>query len=78
VAERVGIKRLAPAYGYRNGGRRVIEVVALAGGLSVRTVTSLYGTLARAVVLEATPEEIPRIWLPPTRAEPADGPAARG
>ena len=78
MAERLGIKRLAPAYGYRNGGRRVIEVAALAGGLSVRTVTSLYGTLARAVVLEATPEEIPRIWRLSTRAEPADGPAFRG
>ena len=55
MAEAMGIKRLRPAYGYRNSARRVIEVAALAGGLRVRGMTSAYGTLARVVVLEATP-----------------------
>ena len=55
VAEGLGIKRLAPAYGYRNGGgRRVIEVAAQAAGLTVRTMTYLYCSLARAVVLDET------------------------
>ena len=51
LAERLGVKRLAPAYGYRNGGRRVIEVAALASGLVVREVSTLYGSLARLAVL---------------------------
>lgn len=79
VAERLGIKRLAPAYGYRNGGRRVIEVAALAGGLTVKTMTWVYGTLARVVVLEGAPEEIPRIWQLSGRPRDAThDPAARG
>jgi 2-polyprenyl-3-methyl-5-hydroxy-6-metoxy-1,4-benzoquinol methylase len=53
MAETMGIKRLRPAYGYRNSARRVIEVAALAGGLRVREMTSAYGTLARVVALEA-------------------------
>jgi SAM-dependent methyltransferase len=52
LAERIGLKRLAPAYGYRNGGRRVIEVAALASGLVVREMSTLYGSLARLAVLE--------------------------
>lgn len=76
VAERLGIKRLAPAYGFRNGGRRVIEVAALAGGLTVKTMSWIYGTLARTVVLEEAPEAIPRIWHPSgERGRPA-GPLA--
>jgi SAM-dependent methyltransferase len=53
MAEALGIKRLRPAFGYRNSVRRVIEVAALAGGLRVREMTWAYGTLARVVVLEA-------------------------
>ena len=53
LAERLGVKKLAPAYGYQNGSHRVIEVAALASGLAVREVGSLYGSLARVAVLEA-------------------------
>jgi 2-polyprenyl-3-methyl-5-hydroxy-6-metoxy-1,4-benzoquinol methylase len=52
MAEALGVKRLRPAFGYRNSARRVIEVAALAGGLRVREMTWVYGTLARVVVLE--------------------------
>ena len=59
VAEWFGIKRLAPAYGYGNGNRRVIQVAALAAGLAVREMTSLYGTLARATVLDPSVPALP-------------------
>jgi SAM-dependent methyltransferase len=52
IAEALRIKRLRPAFGYRNGARRVIEVAALAGGLTVREMTWVYGTLARVAILE--------------------------
>ena len=42
IAEALRIKRLRPAFGYRNGARRVIEVAALAGGLTVREMTWVY------------------------------------
>ena len=52
LAEALRIKRLRPPFGYRNGARRVIEVAALAGGLTVREMTWVYGTLARVAILE--------------------------
>jgi 2-polyprenyl-3-methyl-5-hydroxy-6-metoxy-1,4-benzoquinol methylase len=69
MAERLGVKRLAPAYGHRNGARRVIEVAALAGGFTLREMTSLYGTMARAALLAASDGEVR-----PRRRAPGDAP----
>ena len=70
LAERLGIKKLAPAYGYRNGSRRVIEVAALASGLEVREIATLYGSLARVAVLEA-PARGPADGVPGDPGRPA-------
>jgi SAM-dependent methyltransferase len=76
LAERLGIKKLAPAYGYRNGSRRVIEVAALASGLAVREIATLYGSLARLAVLEA-PARDPADGVPGDRGRPAPALADR-
>jgi len=50
LAERLGVKKLAPAYGFGHGTRRAIQAAA-AGLFQVRELTWLYATLARGVVL---------------------------
>jgi hypothetical protein len=50
---------LAPSPRRASRPWRVIQVAALAAGLAVREMTSLYGTLARATVLDPSVPALP-------------------
>jgi hypothetical protein len=61
IAEALRIKRLRPAFGYRNSARRVIEVAALAGGLTVRA-RVLFRTTGQATAVFGETRYAAKSW----------------